>query len=249
LIEPNEVEELGRSLEGFAPAAILDIAAERFAPLGFAIGFGVEGCVVFDLIARGGLNVDAFTLDTGLLFAETRSLWQTLEARYGRRIRAVRPERTVEEQAAEFGDRLWERDPESCCAMRKIAPLRATLAGFAGWISGVRRDQTRDRSSIGVVEWDGRFGLVKVNPLAAWSEADVWSYVRGNDVPFNPLHLSGYPSIGCVPCTSPVRPGEDPRAGRWRGREKKECGIHSRGPALPTWTEAEADRKEEAHAR
>ena len=252
MIEPNEVEEPGRRLEGSAPEAILAFAAERFAPVAFATGFGVEGCVLLDVIARHRIDVDLFTLDTGLLFPETRVLWQKLEDRYRRRIRGVRPERTVAQQAAEFGDNLWERDPESCCAMRKLAPLKAALAGFASWVSGVRRDQTRDRASVRVIEWDDRFGLVKLNPLATWSEADVWSYVRAHDVPFNPLYLSGYPSIGCTPCTTRVLPGEDPRAGRWRGREKKECGIHTRSAASLAWTEGDRNEKagkEEAHAR
>jgi phosphoadenylyl-sulfate reductase (thioredoxin) len=117
--------------------------------------------------------------------------------------------------------------------MRKVAPLRAALAGRDAWVSSIRRDQTRDRSAARVVEWDHNFGLAKVNPLTRWDRDQVWAYVRENDVPFNPLHERGYPSIGCVPCTSPVAPGEDPRAGRWRGLERKECGIHAR-PELPT---------------
>jgi phosphoadenosine phosphosulfate reductase len=215
--------------EGRSAAEVLAWAAGRFAPrITFATGFGAEGCVIIDLIARQRLPIDLFTLDTGLLFPETYALWKRLEARYGIEIRAVRPEETVEEQALSHGHRLWERDPDHCCALRKVEPLRAALSGFDAWITAIRRDQTPDRANTAVVERDARYGLVKVNPLVAWTSADVAAYVREHDVPVNPLHDQGYPSIGCVPCTSRVLPGEDPRAGRWRGRTKTECGLHAR---------------------
>lgn len=231
--EVSELERFGESLASRAPHEILARALDRFPRMTFATGFGVEGCLLIDVIARNHLPIDLFTLDTGLLFTETHALWRRLEERYGVTIRAVRPEQTVSEQAAEFGDQLWKRAPDLCCRMRKVLPLRAALSGFDAWASAIRRDQTRERSTAAVVQWDHNFGLAKVSPLALWSSADVWSYVRQNEVPFNPLHERGYPSIGCVPCTSPVRPGEDPRAGRWRGRERKECGIHARSERLP----------------
>src|SRR5262249_43659978 len=129
-------------------------------------------------------------------------------------------------QAAQLGSNLWLTNPDRCCEIRKVLPLRSALVGFEAWISAIRRDQTPQRAQARVLERDARFGLVKVNPLAAWTAEDVWSYVKENEVPFNPLHEEGYPSIGCVPCTSAVLPGEDPRSGRWRGRAKKECGLH-----------------------
>jgi phosphoadenylyl-sulfate reductase (thioredoxin) len=219
------------ALEGRGPEEILSWAAERFAPrLTFATGFGAEGCVLIDMIGRLGLPIDVFTLDTGLLFPETYALWRRLEEKYGITIRAVRPAQSVPEQARTEGDRLWERQPDRCCALRKVEPLRQALAGFDAWITAIRRDQTADRATAGVVEQDDRFGLVKVNPLVTWTSADVSAYVAENDVPVNPLHEQGYPSVGCLPCTSRVLPGEDPRAGRWRGRVKTECGLHSRAP-------------------
>lgn len=222
-------EEAG-ALEGSRAEDVLAWAARRFAPrLTFATGFGAEGCVLIDMIGRLDLPVDLFTLDTGLLFPETYALWRRLEERYGVTIRAVRPARTVAEQARTHGDRLWEREPDRCCALRKLEPLRGALAGFDAWITAIRRDQTADRAHAAVLEEDARFGLAKVNPLVAWTAADVATYVRENDVPVNPLHQEGYPSIGCLPCTSRVLPGEDPRAGRWRGRVKTECGLHARG--------------------
>jgi phosphoadenosine phosphosulfate reductase len=224
----GELAHLAEALEGRSPAEVLSRCAARFPRITFATGFGVEGCVLIDVIAREGLPIDLFTLDTGLLFPETYGLWERLEERYGVEIRAVEPEKTVPEQAALFGDRLWEREPDRCCAIRKVAPLRRAVAGFDAWVTAIRADQTATRKASRTIERDLNFGLIKVNPLLGWSAADVWSHVRRNDVPFNPLHERGYPSVGCVPCTEPVAPGEDPRAGRWRSRSKTECGLHAR---------------------
>ena len=181
-----------------------------------------------DLVASERLDVDVFTLDTGLFFPETYALWRQLEARYGLAIRAVRPALDLEQQAARHGEALWSREPDRCCQLRKVEPLREALRGHDAWISAIRRDQTQDRADARTVEHDRRHGLVKVNPLVAWSAREVWAYLREHDVPVNPLHARGYPSIGCQPCTGPVADGEDPRAGRWRGREKTECGLHLR---------------------
>jgi phosphoadenylyl-sulfate reductase (thioredoxin) len=225
-------EELARwsaELEGQPVEAMLSWAAERFAPrITLACGFGMEGCVLVDAVGRLSLPIDLFTLDTGLLFPETYELWRQLEEKYGVTIRAVRPVHTVEQQAAAEGPALWGSDPDRCCELRKMQPLRKTLEQFDAWVSAVRRDQTPDRADAPVVGWDGRFGLIKINPLAAWTTDDVRAYIGKYDVPYNPLHDRGYPSIGCQPCTTAVAPGEDPRAGRWRGREKKECGLHLR---------------------
>jgi phosphoadenylyl-sulfate reductase (thioredoxin) len=222
----------GRELEGRSPADILRWASERFGnKLTFATGFGAEGCVIIDLIARHGLPIDLFTLDTGLLFPETYELWRRLESHYGVAIRAVRPNHSVEQQSDQHGPRLWERDPDRCCELRKIVPLRNALAGFDAWITAIRRDQTPERAHARVVEHDRKFGLIKVNPLVAWTHDDVWGHIYAHDVPYNPLHDRGYPSIGCQPCTAAVAPGEDARAGRWRGRSKKECGLHVIQPA------------------
>ncbi|MFN7973624.1 MAG: phosphoadenylyl-sulfate reductase [Acidobacteriota bacterium] len=225
----REIVYLGEAIEGAPAADVLRWASDQFGRrLTFATGFGAEGCVIIDLIARHALPVDLFTLDTGLLFPETYELWQRLEERYGVTIRAVQPEQSVAEQARSEGASLWHRDPDRCCELRKIAPLRRALVGFEAWITAIRRDQTPDRAAAKVVDWDARFDLVKVNPLVSWSHDEVWSYARKHDVPTNPLHQRGFPSIGCWPCTSAVRPGEDPRSGRWRGRAKTECGLHGR---------------------
>ena len=217
-----------RALASQSPAEILSWAAARFDHVAFSTGFGVEGCLLVDVIARHGLPIDVFTLDTGLLFPETYLLWQRLEKRYGISIRGVEPARSVAEQARDLGERLWERQPDTCCELRKLRPLREALSGADAWVTAIRRDQTADRAEAAVIEPESRFGLVKVNPLVAWTSDQVWSYVREHDVPYNRLHDRGYPSIGCWPCTSSVQAGEAPRAGRWRGREKTECGLHAR---------------------
>ena len=227
-----DLDELARQLEPRPADEILRWAAERYAPrLAFATAFGPEGLVLLDVIARERLPIDVFTLDTGLFFPETYELWRRLEQRYGLVIRAVRPALGVDEQAQRHGAALWSRDPDLCCQLRKVEPLRQALRGQEAWISAIRRDQTRERAQARVVERDPLHGLVKVSPLVAWSARDVWLYLREHDVPTNPLHERGYPSVGCWPCTGPVAAGEDPRAGRWRGREKTECGLHARPPA------------------
>jgi phosphoadenosine phosphosulfate reductase len=230
--ETADLDDAAWRLEGQPPERILAVAAARFSPrIAFATGFGAEGCVLLDMIGRHRLAIDVFTLDTGLLFPETYELWRRLEARYRLRIRAVRPLLDLAAQAARHGERLWERDPDLCCGIRKVDPLQRALEGLEAWVTAIRREQTPDRAGARVFEHDERFSLVKVNPLAAWTDAQVWEYVHAHDVPVSPLHARGYPSIGCWPCTSPVRPGESAREGRWRGREKMECGLHARRPS------------------
>jgi phosphoadenosine phosphosulfate reductase len=228
-----DVVTASRELEGESPSEILRWASLHIGPkLTFATGFGAEGCVIIDLIARNNLPIDVFTLDTGLLFPETYDLWRRLEDKYGIEIRAVRPVQSVQEQEAAHGPTLWERDPDQCCELRKVVPLRNALTGFEAWITAIRRDQTAERAYARVVENDRKFGLIKVNPLVTWTHDDVWGHLYAHDVPFNALHEQGYPSIGCHPCTAAVRPGEDARAGRWRGKSKKECGLHVIQPSM-----------------
>ena len=224
---------LDDELEGAEPLETLSWAVGRFGRrLTFATGFGPEGCVLIDLIGRHQLPVDLFTLDTGLLFPETHELWTALEAHCGVTIRSVQPTQTVDQQAAAHGDELWAKAPYRCCEMRKVFPLQTELAKMDAWITAIRRDQTAERATARVVEHDRKFGLIKINPLVRWTKEDVWAYLKTHDVPYNRLHDRGFPSIGCMPCTTAVQHGEDDRTGRWRGINKTECGLHDH--SVPT---------------
>ncbi|HEX6989661.1 MAG TPA: phosphoadenylyl-sulfate reductase [Bacillota bacterium] len=207
---------------------VLRWALGRFHPrIALACSFQAEDMVILDMMARLRPGARAFYLDTGLHFAETYQVRDLVAARYDIELTRYAPELSVAEQAVRFGPNLWERNPNLCCNLRKVEPLRRALAGLDAWVTGIRREQTPQRRSAGVVEWDARFRLVKINPLARWTTDDVWDYLRSRDVPYNPLHEMGYPSIGCIPCTSPVLDGDDPRAGRWPGFAKTECGLHA----------------------
>ena len=229
----DDVGAFALALEHASVLETLTWAVQRYGDgLTFATGFGPEGCVLIDVIGRHGLPIDIFTLDTGLLFPETRALWKRLEDRYELTIRGTRPSQSVDEQTQTHGDKLWERAPNRCCELRKVIPLKAELARADAWVTAIRRDQTPERSNALVVEWDEKFEMPKINPLVRWTKEDVRAYIHTHDVPYNPLHDKGYPSIGCLPCTTPIAIGEDERAGRWRGIAKTECGLH--GPVLPT---------------
>ena len=223
------LDRIAAAYEGRAAADVLRWAAERYGRrLTCATGFGPEGCVLIDLIGRERLPIDLFTLDTGLFFDETQALRRDLESRYGLTIRRVRPRLTLDEQARIHGERLWERAPDRCCAIRKMEPLSAELARRDAWVTAIRRDQTPQRAP----RADGGVGREvrsrQDQPSGRLDEADVWSHLHEHDVLYNPLHDLGYPSIGCRPCTTPVQFGEDDRSGRWRGCAKTECGLHGR---------------------
>jgi len=165
-------------------------------------------------------------MDTAFFFPETYSLMETIERKYGVSIERVQSQLSPAEQAKIYGAELWKRNPDMCCNLRKVEPLRRKLAGLRAWITGIRRDQTEARAGAGKVEWDEKFGLVKINPIADWTEKQVWRYIHDHAVPYNPLHDQGYPSIGCTHCTRAVLAGEDARTGRWPGSAKTECGLH-----------------------
>ncbi len=216
-------------VESWSAEELLDWALHRFdGRIAIASAFGPEGMVLIDIATRLRSDVRVFTLDTGLFFPETYELINEVEQRYGIEIERVKPALTVDEQAAKHGPSLWLESPDRCCQMRKIEPLRRKLSTLDAWVAAIRRDQTQDRAHAQKIEWDGKFGLVKVNPLCDWTSDMVWDYIRGNDLPYNALHDRGYPSIGCEPCTKPVRQGDDPRSGRWAGFGKTECGLHQR---------------------
>ena len=213
-------------LEALSAEAVLGWALERFHPsISLACSFQQEESVLLDMLFAERADARVFALDTAVLFPETYTLLEQTEARYGITVeRATGP--TLDEQAASHGDRLWERDPDACCGLRKLTPLREKLAGLDAWITGIRREQSPARAGAQKVEWDERHGLWKINPLADWSEKDVWRRIHERSLPYHPLHDQGYASIGCTHCT---RPGTG-REGRWAGSDKTECGLHA-GPA------------------
>jgi phosphoadenosine phosphosulfate reductase len=185
-----------------------------------------QSSVLVHLVSELGLGIDVIELDTHLFFKETYETREALVARYG--LNLIRPEIiTVAEQHNQEGPNLWESDPDRCCHIRKVEPLIHALEPYDAWVSGIRRDQSPSRASVRKVERSERYGVWKIQPLADWDEDRVWSYIVANDIPYNPLHDAGYRSIGCIPCTRPIRPDEEERAGRWAGSDKLECGIHS----------------------
>lgn len=225
----GDLDAKAAELEGADPEDVLRWAVEEFGPdIALATGFGPEGCVLVAMLSKVGRGTRIFYLDTDLLFPETYALRDQLEVRYGVRFERRATQLSLDDQAVKHGERLWEREPNLCCQLRKVEPFREMLRGLRAWVTGIRRDQSPERASVKEVERDDRFGLIKIIPLAAWSAIDVWKYIVKYDVPYNPLHNRGYPSIGCVPCTTPVKIGETPRAGRWRGTDKTECGIHQK---------------------
>jgi phosphoadenosine phosphosulfate reductase len=227
VLTPEQIVAASEELRNASPQRALRWAVDTFFPkLTMATAFGAEGCCIIHMLAEIEPRVRLFNLDTGYQFAETLELRERLYKRYGIEVEYVRPESTVAEYEAEHGGPLYRHRPDQCCLDRKIIPLRRAVVGFNAWISAIRRDQTVDRAKADVVQWDPKFELVKVNPLLSWTKKDVWNFIVKNDVPYNPLHDRGYPSIGCWPCTAAVGDGEDERAGRWAGTRKKECGLH-----------------------
>jgi phosphoadenosine phosphosulfate reductase len=226
----EELASLNDSFESKQPQDVLAYALERYAPnIILACSFGAEDVVLVDMIQRIAPQTKLFYLDTDFLFKETHEVKDRLIAKYGLRpeqVIQVKSLLTPEQQAAQYGDALWARNPDQCCRLRKVEPLTRVLNGYAAWITGIRRDQAPTRANAGLVEWDQKFQLVKFNPLAKWKIEDVWAYIKVHEVPYNDLHDRHYPSIGCTHCTAPVMPGEDPRSGRWKNFAKTECGLH-----------------------
>ncbi|MGN6522600.1 MAG: phosphoadenylyl-sulfate reductase [Actinomycetes bacterium] len=219
-------ERAGRELEDASAEDILRWAGGQFGDRLVVTSSMADG-VLAHLAASVLPGVEVLFLDTGYHFVETLGTRDAVEGLYNVRVRTVRPRRSVDEQDVLEGPRLYERDPDRCCALRKVEPLERALAGYAAWATGIRRDEARSRARTPVVGWDATRGLVKVSPLARWTQNDVDAYVAQHAVLVNPLQQLGFTSIGCQPCTVPVQPGDDPRAGRWAGRAKTECGIHT----------------------
>ena len=218
-------EQAGRDLETASAQDVLAWADQTFGER-FVIASSMGDGLLAALVSEVASDVDVLFLDTGYHFPETIGTRDAVAQVYDVRVRTMLPLLTVAEQDAAHGQRLYERDPNACCALRKVEPLARGLEPYTAWASGIRRDEATTRRDIGVVEWDAKREMVKVNPIAAWTQADVDVYVAEHGVLVNPLAYDGYPSIGCAPCTRRVAPGEDPRSGRWAGSAKTECGLH-----------------------
>ncbi|TKB63815.1 MAG: phosphoadenylyl-sulfate reductase [Nitrospira sp.] len=226
----EELKAWGASFETKLPQEVLAAAIERYGQkMVLACSFGAEDVVLVDMVHRINLAVPLFYLDTDFLFPETYATRDRIIERYQLKpahVIQVKSLLTPQQQAESHGDALWASHPDQCCQLRKVEPLTRVLQGYDAWITGIRRDQAPSRANAGLIEWDEKFALIKVNPLARWTWADVWSYIKVHEVPHNPLHDHNYPSIGCTYCTAPVAPGDDPRAGRWKNFTKTECGLH-----------------------
>ncbi|MFF0308326.1 phosphoadenylyl-sulfate reductase [Streptosporangium sp. NPDC004379] len=186
----------------------------------------MSDALLIDLVSRVKPGIDVLFIDTGYHFAETIGTRDAVRQVYDVNVIDVKPSRTVAEQERDLGPRLFGRNPDLCCYLRKVEPLNRALEPYLAWVSGIRRDEAVTRSDVRVVEWDTKRQMVKINPIARWTQDDVDNYMADNGVLINPLHYDDYPSIGCAPCTRQVAPGEDPRSGRWAGMGKTECGLH-----------------------
>lgn len=224
----QQIDSLNARFEDAYPDEILAWGFETFgAEMVLGTGFGPSGVFLIDRLQTNDIDIPIFYLDTNLFFEETYHLRDRLEARYSIDITRVATDLSLEEQAEKYGDELWNDDPNRCCHLRKVLPLRNYLADKKAWITGVRRSQSESRQQTDVIEWDPENEVIKINPLANWTSQDVWDYIHIRELPYNPMHDEGYPSIGCIPCTEPVDSDEeDERAGRWNGSDKTECGIH-----------------------
>jgi phosphoadenosine phosphosulfate reductase len=230
LISESDLQQLAErgaaELEGASADDLLRWTDENFGR-NYIVASNMQDAVLVDLAAKVRPGVDVLFLDTGYHFVETIGTRDAVEAVYDINVVNVTPENTVAKQDELFGKDLFAREPNECCRMRKVEPLSAALRGYSAWVTGIRRVEAPTRANAALISWDKAFGLVKINPLAAWSDEDMQAYIDANDVLVNPLVFEGYPSIGCAPCTAKPVEGADPRSGRWAGLSKTECGLHA----------------------
>ncbi|MEX1021715.1 MAG: phosphoadenylyl-sulfate reductase [Dehalococcoidia bacterium] len=229
--ELSAIEEAASRLRDAAPEAILEWLFGRYGDgVTLASAFGnTSDVVLVDMVSKVAPGTEVFYLDTDFLFPETYDLIERARETYAGTVRLTkfRTHLSPEAQAEEFGEALWERHPDQCCDIRKVQPIHQALEGKRAWITGIRRDQSPTRADAPAVQWDAKFGLAKANPLVTWDEQQSWRYIFANNVPYNLLHDSNYPTVGCTHCTRAVVAGEDQRSGRWAGQDKLECGLHT----------------------
>ncbi len=225
-VELNSLREANPDAPEATAAAVIEWVARNFSVEAAAVACSMADAVLPAVVAEKLPNVEVLFLDTGYHFVETYGTRDEVARALPVRILDIKPKQTVSEQDAQHGEKLYQRDPNLCCQLRKVEPLTSQLEQFEVWFTGVRRDEAETRANTPLVQWDAKNGLVKVNPLAAWTFDELIDYANEHKVPTNLLLQHGYPSIGCEPCTKPVAPGEDPRSGRWAGSGKVECGLH-----------------------
>ena len=230
LISEGDLQELAErgaaELAGASANDLLRWTDENFGG-NYVVASNMQDAVLVDLAAKVRPGVDVLFLDTGYHFVETIGTRDAVEAVYDINVLNVTPENSVAKQDELFGKDLFAREPNECCRMRKVEPLGKALRGYSAWVTGLRRVEAPTRANAPLISWDKAFGLVKINPLAAWTDEDMQNYIDTNDVLVNPLVLEGYPSIGCAPCTAKPAEGADSRSGRWAGLSKTECGLHA----------------------
>ena len=219
-------EEGAKDLDGATAVDLLRWADEHFASE-YVVASNMQDAVLIDMAAKVRPGVDVLFLDTGYHFAETIGTRDAVSEVYDVNVINVTPEHSVAEQDALLGKNLFARDPNECCRLRKVAPLGKALQGYSAWVTGLRRVEAPTRANAPLISFDAAFGLVKINPLATWTDEEIQDYIEANNVLVNPLVFDGYPSIGCAPCTAKPIEGADPRSGRWQGKGKVECGLHS----------------------
>ena len=227
----DQIQDFNNRFENSHPDEILFWGSETFGrKIVLGTGFGPSGVFLIHRLVTKSIPIKIFYLDTNLLFSETYKLRDELEDTFDISIERVSTKLSVDDQAQKHGDELWKSNPDKCCYLRKVLPLKNYLEDKNAWITGVRRSQSATRKQTEIIEWDPLNEVVKINPLAKWGNDDVWEYINNHKIPYNPLHNHGYPTIGCIPCTEPAETDEpDERNGRWKNLEKTECGIH-----LPT---------------
>lgn len=236
-LQPAPVSDESPVSADSAPVDLVKWGLQRFAGRRIVLSssFGMEGCALIDMCDKAvkEFNLDQITvayIDTGFFFPETHSLRKKLTERYDSlNFVAWETDVSIKEQAENYGNELWKNNPNLCCHIRKVVPMKQNVVNYDVWITALRRSQTKSRANTEVVSWDWKYQILKFCPFASWSRGDVWSYIQENDVPFNQLHLQGYPSVSCFHCTQQVEgstPDSDVRDGRWAGKKKDECGLH-----------------------
>ena len=222
-VQNTNVERYSKNPEGLLKWIVKNLPNDKVV---MGTGFGPPGNHFVRYAFKVTRNISVFYIDTSFLFEQTYDLKNKLEEKYGFKFLRFSTEFTPDAQGKQYGEKLWEKDPDACCNLRKVLPMKEALADYDFWITGIRKKQTTIRAHAGLVDLEPRFSVIKMNPLLNWTHDEVWNFVKEHNLPYNPLHDRGYPSIGCKQCTSSVCEGEDERNGRWRGIGKTECGLH-----------------------